>query len=331
MGQLEQILEKKLPAFLSKSITGGAEGLLKRILDLNIRITKRYTNKRYFDEIKGIAEGAAGKVKEKDILRLNLFPELIKAACTVAGVWKEATDNGQTLHVRALDWDSQNPISKFPVAIIYHPSDPKLHVHANFGWTGFVGSMTGISDKVSIGEKVWYPPKGSVKMTRYGNPWTYVFRDILYEAHDLKSAIEILTNTHRTCAIHIGVGSASDHSFRMFEYSESVLNNYDDTNYTHYGANHPKKSGLAYFDKHVQPSGDTCVGEVLISKLYGHWNAENLFRYLGLSHQTGDTQLAVFDLENLLAFVSYSSSDGTTKAFERAPIKVNLAELFKPF
>jgi hypothetical protein len=315
MGQLETILEKKLPSFLSKKLTGGAEGLLKRILDLNIRITKRYTNSRYFDEIKGISEGAAGKIKEKDILRLNLFPELIKAACTVAGVWKEATDNGQTLHVRALDWDYKNPISKYPVVIIYHPSDPKLHVHANFAWAGFIGSLTGISDKVSLGEKVWIPPKGSVKTTRYGNPWTYVFRDILYEANDLKSAIQIMTKTHRTCAIHIGLASSTDHSFRMFEYSETSLTNYDDSNYTHYGANHPKKSGLAYFDKHVQPSGDTCVGQVLTSNLYGHWNGENLYRHLGLTHQTGDTQLAVFDLENLLAYVSYSSSDGTVKAF----------------
>jgi hypothetical protein len=42
-----------------------------------------------------------------------------------------------------------------------------------------------MSEKVSLGEKVWLPPKGSVQMTRYGNPWTYVFRDILYEAHNL--------------------------------------------------------------------------------------------------------------------------------------------------
>lgn len=125
--------------------------------------------------------------------------------------------------------------------MFYHPSDPKLHVHANFAWTGFVGSLTGISDKVSLGEKVWLPPKNSVKMTRYGNPWTYVFRDILYEANDLKSAMDILEKTHRTCAIHIGLASVTDHSFRMFEYSENILNTYDDTNYTHYGANHPKK------------------------------------------------------------------------------------------
>jgi hypothetical protein len=90
-----------------------------------------------------------------------------------------------------------------------------------------------------------------------------MFRDILYDAKDIKSALDILSNTHRTCSIHIGLGSATDHSFRMLEYAQHTLNNYDDKNYTHYGANHPKTQGIAYFDKHVQPSGDTCVGQVL--------------------------------------------------------------------
>lgn len=67
MGQLEVILAKKLPNFLAKDITGGVESLLKRILDLNIRITKRYTNSRYYEEIKGIAQGAGGKVKAIDV------------------------------------------------------------------------------------------------------------------------------------------------------------------------------------------------------------------------------------------------------------------------
>ena len=106
-------------------------------------------------------------------------------------------------------------------------------------------------------------------MTRYGNPWTFVFRDVLYDAKDIKSALSILTKTHRTCAIHVGLGSATDHSFRMFEYAQHTLNNYDDKNYTHYAPNHPKKTGIAYFDKHVQPSGDNCVGSLLTSvKVY---------------------------------------------------------------
>lgn len=87
--------------------------------------------------------------------------------------------------MRALDWDSKNLISKYPLITVYHPSDKNLQVHANIGWVGFVGALTGMSQKVALGEKVWLPPKNSVKMTRYGNPWTYVIRDVLYEATDI--------------------------------------------------------------------------------------------------------------------------------------------------
>lgn len=121
----------------------------------------------------------------KPILRMNILPELIKAACTVAGIWNTASKDKQTLHMRALDWDAANPISKFPIMMVYHPSGKGLNKHANLAWVGFVGSLTGISEKVSIGEKVWLPAKNSVKMTRFGNPWTYVLRDILYDANNM--------------------------------------------------------------------------------------------------------------------------------------------------
>jgi hypothetical protein len=54
-----------------------------------------------------------------------------------------------------------------------------------------------------------------------------------------------------------------------------------------------------------------------------------------VTHQTGDTQLAVFDLENQVAYVSYPSPDPDIKkkikAYARSPIKLNLAKLFAPF
>lgn len=259
--QIESAVEKKLPKWMAQRITAGTIGLLRSLLDLNYLITKKYTNPRYYDEIKGVAEGAG--MDSRDLKRINLVPELIKAACTVAGVWGPATAQRNTLHMRSLDWDNKNPINEFPVAIVYQPVGEGFHPHVNFAWVGFIGSMTGVSDKLSIGEKVWLPKKGSVPMTRYGNPWTYVFRDVLYDAHDIKSAVSILSNTHRTCAIHIGLGSVEDHSFRMMEYAYKTLNVYDDTNYNHYTKAHPQKNGIAYFDKHVQPSGDSCVGDLL--------------------------------------------------------------------
>jgi hypothetical protein len=40
----------------------------------------------------------------------------------------------------------------------------------------------------------------------------------------------------------------------MFEYAERILNNYDDQNYTHYNESyHPKRVGLAFFDKEFNP------------------------------------------------------------------------------
>jgi hypothetical protein len=259
--QIEQGIESKLPKFLAEPLAKGTIGLLKGLLDLNVVITRKYTNPRYYQEIKGIADGSGHSAQ--DIRRINMLPELIKAACTVMGLWGNATGEHNTLHLRALDWDRNNPINEFPVLIAYHPSDPALRPHVNVAWVGFVGSLTGVSDRISLGEKVWLPPKHSVATTRYGNPWTYLFRDLLYEATDLSSGLKMLLEAHRTCSIHIGLGSVADHSFRMIEFSENVLNIYDDKNYTHYGKNHPKKDGLAYWDKHVQPSGDSCVGELV--------------------------------------------------------------------
>lgn len=106
-------------------------------------------------------------------------------------------------------------MSKYPLITIYQPRTTGYNYHANLGWVGFVGLMTGISQTLSIGQKVWIPPQGSVKTTRYGNPWTYVLRDVLYDANNISTALSILTNAHRTCAIHLGLGSRNEHSFRM--------------------------------------------------------------------------------------------------------------------
>ena len=122
--------------------------------------------------------------------------------------------------MRSLDWDANSPISKYPLIAVYQPSDEKYMTHANIAWAGFVGVLTGMSPKLTIGEKVWYPKFNSVKTTRYGNPWNYVLRDVLYDATNLLEAIGILSNAHRTCTIHLGLGSKDDRSFRMFNYAQ---------------------------------------------------------------------------------------------------------------
>jgi len=47
--------------------------------------------------------------------------------------------------MRSFDWDRNIPISKYPLAVVYHPSEPGLYKHINFALVGLVGCLTGIS------------------------------------------------------------------------------------------------------------------------------------------------------------------------------------------
>lgn len=62
--------------------------------------------------------------------------------------------------------------------------------------------------------------------------------------------------------------------------------------------------------------------------MYGHWEMESLWRMLGMTHQTGDTQLTVFNLEKQEVLIAYSLFNGKVKAYERRPIYLNLELLF---
>jgi hypothetical protein len=52
--------------------------------------------------MQGIADGSG--LDYNQIRRINLFPELIRATCTMAGTWGSATASGHLLQLRALDW-----------------------------------------------------------------------------------------------------------------------------------------------------------------------------------------------------------------------------------
>jgi len=69
--------------------------------------TRRYTPSHFVDEIRGISDATG--VEYNKLLWLHMFPELIKAACSMYGAWGPATAksmNGTLLQLRALDFDT---------------------------------------------------------------------------------------------------------------------------------------------------------------------------------------------------------------------------------
>ena len=63
--------------------------------------------------------------------------------------------------------------------------------------------------------------------------------------------------------IHIGYSSVPDKLFRGGDYASNFVTFYDDKNYTHYSSVHPQMDGVFYYDRHVQPSPDPCIGSIL--------------------------------------------------------------------
>lgn len=99
----------KLPPFFAKLLSKAGLSIIKGLLDLNWYIALPYTPARYEQEMKGISKSSG--YSYLNIRRLNMFPELTQAACTIVGAWGPATTDNKLLQLRALDWSSDAPIN----------------------------------------------------------------------------------------------------------------------------------------------------------------------------------------------------------------------------
>jgi hypothetical protein len=102
--------------------------------------------------------------------------------------------------------------------------------------------------------------------------------------------------TNRTMMVHLGFGSSADKSFMGVDYSANFVTFYNDKDYTHYSAAHPQMDGVFFYDQHVQPSNDQCVGNIL-TQAHGKINPETLYADVAGYHATGNAQVVVMDPE----------------------------------
>lgn len=232
----------QLPTWLRNEIGRSGVSVVKRLLDLNYLITKKFTPARWDQEFKGIAD--ASGISVKTWRRINLIPEILKASCSIGGWWGPATASGQLIQLRALDWEEHAPISKFPLITVYHPTEEGSVPFANIAWVGFLGSLTGYSSaKIGVSERLRGGPADT--MTRFGKPWTYALRDVLQFSKTIDDALNNLNQTNRTCSVYLGIGSSVNNTYRLIEYSEMEFNVYNDKTW-HQDVNHPRTEGMIW-------------------------------------------------------------------------------------
>ena len=223
-----------------------------------------------------------------------------------------ATTDNRLLHLRALDWDAYAPINEFPTVIIYEPTESGSKPFANIGYMGSIGTLTSMSKiGISAGEKVmiindpkYYPEDPQI--TYFGKPWMFVLRDTVQFANNIADVEDMLLSAQRTMKIHGGWGSLPDKTFRGMNYAANYVQFFDDKNYTWYNNfSQPQLDGVFFLNKHVQPSDDPCMGNILREQ-HGHITAETMYRDIVGYQRTGDNKWVVMDPEAQEIWLAYS-------------------------
>lgn len=228
-----------------------AEIGLDAMLDLTFLNTEEFTGNYFYEEIYGLADGSG--VDVASIRRLHMIGELTKGRCSMFGAWGNATrsNGGKLLQLRALDWAVDGPFKNYPQITIYHSTDKATQGYsfANVGWSGWVGSITGMSSQaMGISEiGVSYPDSTFGDESPDGVPFTNILRDVLQFDASLEEAQARMTNANRTCRLILGVGDGKEEQFRSVAYSHSKISFFTDTNMLPNDNWHPRMDNVVYY------------------------------------------------------------------------------------
>ncbi len=150
---------------------------------------RKYVPERFFEEMRGIADGAGMDVQ--DIIVANFIPELFH--CSGFALSGSATKDGTLYHGRILDYGCDWKLQEHAVLTVAEPQGRIPFV--NVTYAGFVGSVTGMNaERISIGEM------GGRGMGHWdGMPMALLVRMALEEADSLDSAIAVFRDHPRTC------------------------------------------------------------------------------------------------------------------------------------
>ncbi|GMV97191.1 MAG: peptidase C45 [Phycisphaerae bacterium] len=151
--------------------------------------TEKFTPPRYLKELEGLAKGAGLPVRS--VQASNIFPELFH--CSGFALSGEATKDGELLHGRVLDYMTEIGLQDQAVVFVCKPAG--YHAFINVGYSGFIGSVTGMNEKgVSFGEM-----GGRGEGQWDGVPMGYLMRMGMEQADDLDEAVRIFREARRTC------------------------------------------------------------------------------------------------------------------------------------
>lgn len=171
-------------------------------LVLSLPRLRAHIPQKFFDEMRGVADGA--DVAYEKIEMLNLFPEMFHCiGITASG---SMTCDGSVYHARVLDYNAGKGLEKTAAIFIVNPDEG--HRYVNISYAGFIGSISGMNiQQISIGE-VGGDGYGDLD----GMPMAFIIRELLENAATLQEAKALLEKCPRTCEYYYIISDGKDNT-----------------------------------------------------------------------------------------------------------------------
>jgi hypothetical protein len=264
---------------------------------------ERHLRPAYLEELRGLSDGSG--VPLADLRRLHALPDISEWHCTFFAARGPATRNGDLVQIRALDYETEAGIQRYPALFVYDPDQGIPFV--NVGWLGQCGVVTGMNARgiamSEIGDD-WDKTTDNFD----GRPLNYVMRDALQFGSDLAAAIREVKSKPRTTSLLYCLSSAKDRQVRALKTSHVQCVVYDPGDLPF-----PTHPGMVYFSMGMDSPWNRKVGSFL-NRAYGRLDvktAEALMHRL----KTGSLHAVVFRPGKLDLWVANATD--TTMAYDR--------------
>ncbi|MCD6571589.1 MAG: hypothetical protein J7L53_12890 [Deltaproteobacteria bacterium] len=196
---------------VSEDLAPTFQTLIEHASDLIALNMRPFTPSRYYEEAKGIEDGAKSRNIDIDYMMIIRMVAISNAAeiyipefevswrepqrqgpfiipidpfqCSFFAAWGDRTEQGRLLATRNLDWAEDTGIAKNRLITLYQPDDGIPYV--TLGWAGFIGAIAGMNAQgICVSEIGSHNQIQSI----WGTPWALRLREVLREGKGLISA-----------------------------------------------------------------------------------------------------------------------------------------------
>jgi isopenicillin-N N-acyltransferase-like protein len=175
-------------------------------LDTAWRAIEPYTDPRFKEELRGLADGTGLSIEE--LHRSHALPVVADYACSSIAAWGSATKDGHLYQTRNLDWEMHLTAQDHPCIAVYIPTEGIPHASITFA--GCIGANTGINARGIVLSEIGDSPGREYPFDIKGVHFTTLFRTVLYDADSLDKAVDIFRSARRIKKYHFVVGDGKN-------------------------------------------------------------------------------------------------------------------------